>query len=324
MPVVGDGTYTSSADFTPAGPGTYWWYASYGGDLGDAPASSACDAAMPDTVVTAPGLSLSAPSVGTTGTAIPGSALAAALTGVSAQAGGTITVSVFGPQSSPPSSCEAGGAVLGTAMVQSGGTYVPAGSFTPGSAGDYWWYAHYGGDASNPPAASPCGAQMAETTVSDPPAPTVTGSAAPNVSPTPTTSPTPTPTSGKPSAVTSALLRVHARGFQVVLTVACHGTAHQSCSDRLILTVTERLSGGRVVGVIAAPARTAQRVVTIGTLRVVVAGGRTRQFSISLNRLGRELVAIYRRLTARLELIQGPERRTLVVGLHFELRNHQR
>ena len=324
QPVVGDGTYTSSADFTPAGPGTYWWYASYGGDLGNAPASSACDAAMPDTVVTAPGLSLSGPAVGTTGTAIPGSALAAALTGVSAQAGGTITVSVFGPQSSPPSSCDAGGAVLGTAMVQSGGTYAPAGSFTPGSAGDYWWYAHYGGDASNPPAASPCGAQMAETTVYDPPAPTVTGPAALNVSPTPTTSPTPTPTSGKPPAGTSALLRVHVRGFQVVLTVACHGTAHQSCSDRLILTVTERLSGGRVVGVIAGRAPTARRVVTIGTLRVVVAGGRTRKLSISLNRLGRELVAIYRPLTARLELIQGPERRTLVVGLHFELRNHQR
>jgi len=165
---------------------------------------------------------------------------------------------------------------------------------------------------------------MAETTVYDLPAPTVTGPAALNVSPTPTTSPTPTPTSGKPPAVTSALLRVHVRGFQVVLTVACHGTAHQSCSDRLILTVTERLSGGRVVGVIAGRAPTARRVVTIGTLRVVVAGGRTRKLSISLNRLGRQLVAIYRRLTARLELIQGPERRTLVVGLHFELRNHQR
>ncbi len=323
VPVVGDGTYTSSADFTPAGPGTYWWYASYGGDLSDGPASSACGAAMPDTVVAAPALSLSTPSVGTTGTAIPGSALAAALTGVSAQAGGTITVSVFGPQSSPPRSCEAGGAVVGTAMVESGDTYFPAGSFTPGSSGDYWWYAHYGGDASNPPAASPCGAQMAETTVSDPPAPTLTGPAAPNVSPTPTTSPTPPPTSGKPSAVTSALLRVHVRGFQVVLTVACRGTAHQRCSDRLILTVTERLSGGQVVGVIAGRARTAQRVVTIGTLRVVVACGRTRQFSISLNRVGRELVAIYRRLSARLELIQGADR-TLVVGLHFELRNHQR
>ena len=92
----------------------------------------------------------------------------------------------------------------------------------------------------------------------------------------------------------------------------------------MILTVTERLSGGRVVGVIAGRARAAQRVVTIATLRVVVAGGRTRQFSISVNRVGRELVAIYRRLTARLELIQGPERRTLVMGLHFELRNHQR
>ena len=323
QPVVGDGTYTSSADFAPAVPGTYWWYASYGGDLGDDPASSACDAAMTDTVVTAPRLSLSAPPVGTTGTAIPGSALAAALTDVSADAGGTITVSVFGPESSPPSSCGAGG-VVGTATVQSGGTYAPAGSFTPGSAGDYWWYARYGGDASNPAAASPCGVQMAETTVSDPPAPTTTAPAAATVSPKPTTSPTPTPTSGKPTAVTSALVRVRVRGVQIVLTVACRGPAHQSCSDRLILTTTERLSGGRVVGVMARRVtRTARRVVTIATRRVVVAGGRTRQMSISLNRHGRELLATYHRLTARLELIQGREHRTRVVRLHAELRNDQ-
>ena len=322
-PVVGDGTYTSSADFTPAVPGTYWWYASYGGDLGDDPASSACDAAMADTVVTAPRLSLSAPPVGTTGTAIPGSAVPAALTDVSAHAGGTITFSVFGPESSPPSSCGAGG-VLGTSTVQSGGTYAPAGSFTPESAGDYWWYAQYGGDATNPAAASPCGAQMAETTVSDPPAPTTTAPAAPTVSPKPTTSPTPTPSSGKPTAVTSALVRVRVRGIQIVLTVACRGAAHQSCSDRLILTATERLTGGRVVGVIPQrTTRTARRVVTIAKRRVVVAGGRTRQMSISLNRRGRELLATYHPLTARLELIQGREHRARVVRLHAERRTEQ-
>ena len=322
--VAGDGTYTSSADFTPTGPGTYWWYASYGGDLGDAPATSACDVSMADTVVTAPTLSLTAPPVGTTETAIPGSALTAAVTDVSAQAGGTITVSVFGPESSPPSSCAVGGAVVGTATVQSAGTYASSGSFTPGSAGDYWWYASYGGDASNPSAASPCGAQMAETTVSDPPAPTTTAPAAPTISPEPTTSPTQTPTSGKPTAVTSALAGVRVRGVQIVLTIACRGTAHQTCSDALILTVTERLSDGRVVGVIARRTTpTARRVVTIATRRVVVVGGRTRQMSILLNRRGRELLAAYPRLTALLELIQGREHQTRVVRFHAELRNDQ-
>ena len=322
--VVGDGTYASSADFTPTGPGTYWWYASYGGDLGDAPAASACDVSMADTVVTAPTLSVSAPPVGTTETAIPGSAVTAALTDVSAQAGGTITVSVFGPESSPPSSCAVGGAVVGTATVQSVGTYAPSGSFTPGSAGDYWWYASYGGDASNPSAASPCGAEMAETTVSDPPAPTTAAPAASTISPEPTTSLTQTPTSGEPTAVTSALAGVRVRGVQIVLTIACRGTADQTCSDTLILTVTERLSGVRVVGVIARRTTpTAQRVVTIATRRVVVAGGRTRQMSISLNPRGRELLAAHHRLTALLELIQGREHQTRVVRFHAELRNDQ-
>jgi len=321
-PVAGDGTYTSGADFTPAGPGSYWWYASYGGDLGDAPATSACDLSMADTVVTAPALSLTAPPAGTTETAIPSSALTAALTDVSAQASGTITVSVFGPQSSPPSSCAAGGTVVGTATVQSAGSYGPSGSFTPGSAGDYWWYANYGGDASNPSTASPCGAQMAETTVSDPASPTTTAVIGPTISPKPTTSPTQAPTSGKPTAVTSALAGVRVRGAQIVLAIACRGAARQTCSDALILTVTERLSNGRVVGVIVRGTKpTAQRAVTIAMRRVLVAGGRTRQVSISLNRRGRELLATYHRLTALLDLIQGREHQTRVVRFHAELRN---
>ena len=131
--------------------------------------------------------------------------------------------------------------------------------------------------------------------------------AAATVSPTPTTSPTPPPTSGKPTAVTSALLRVHVRGFQVLLTVACRGTAHQRCSDRMILTVTERLSGGRVVGVIAGratrPHNVSSRSGRSGSSSPAAGPGSSRSRSTAL---GASFVAIYRRLTARLELIQGP------------------
>jgi endo-1,4-beta-xylanase len=42
---------------------------------------------------------------------------------------------------------------------------------TPTSAGDYWWYASYGGDLSNYAARSACGAGMAETVVRLPPPP---------------------------------------------------------------------------------------------------------------------------------------------------------
>ena len=41
VPMVGNGTYTS-ASFTPPGPGTYRWVASYDGDIGHAPAATTC------------------------------------------------------------------------------------------------------------------------------------------------------------------------------------------------------------------------------------------------------------------------------------------
>ena len=46
--------------------------------------------------------------------------------------------------------------------------YHPSGGFTPSRAGDYWWYASYGGDADNSPAAATCGASMAETVITLP------------------------------------------------------------------------------------------------------------------------------------------------------------
>ena len=52
--VSGNGTYHPSAGFTPTSAGNYWSYASYGGDNGDKPASSACSPSTAETVVTPP------------------------------------------------------------------------------------------------------------------------------------------------------------------------------------------------------------------------------------------------------------------------------
>ncbi len=162
----GDGTYQPSAGFTPPSPGKYWWYASYGGDVGDEPSTSMCGAGMAETTVASkaiPTLSVSGPLGGVAGSPIPASSVSATLAGGSAPTG-TITFTVFGPQSSPPSSC-AGGTAVGTASVNGNGTYQPSAGFTPPSAGEYWWYASYGGDAGDEPAASACGALMAQTLV---------------------------------------------------------------------------------------------------------------------------------------------------------------
>ena len=49
--VAGSGSYNSSAAFTPASAGTYWWYASYGGDTNNSAANSGCGSAMASTYV---------------------------------------------------------------------------------------------------------------------------------------------------------------------------------------------------------------------------------------------------------------------------------
>jgi hypothetical protein len=172
-----DGTYQSSAGFTPPRPGDYWWYASYGGDAGDEPSASACGPSMAETSVVpkvTPTLSASGPMGGVAGSPITASLISATLAAGSAPTG-TITFTVFGPQFSPPSSCASGGTTVGSASVNGNGTYQPSAGFTPPSPGEYWWYASYGGAAGDEPASSACGPLMAQTSVAaaptNPPSP---------------------------------------------------------------------------------------------------------------------------------------------------------
>jgi hypothetical protein len=111
-----------------------------------------------------PTLTASAPATGLPNTAIDASSVSATLAN-GASPTGTVTFKVFGPQSTAPSSCSSGGTTVGTAIVSDNGTYNPSAGFTPSSVGDYWWYASYGGDTSDNPAASTCGASMAKMVV---------------------------------------------------------------------------------------------------------------------------------------------------------------
>ncbi len=181
----GDGTYRSAAGFTPPSPGDYWWYASYGGDAGDEPSDSACGPGMAQTSVVpkvTPTLSASGPLGGVAGSPIAASSISATLAAGSAPTG-TIAFTVFGPQSSPPSSCASGGTTIGSASINGNGTYQPSAAFTPAAPGEYWWYASYGGAAGDEPASSTCGPLMAQTLVAAAP---TTGSA-PGAGPSPGT-----------------------------------------------------------------------------------------------------------------------------------------
>jgi hypothetical protein len=171
--VTGNNTYHPSGGFTPVtGAGNYWWTATYGGDTSNPSVSTPCGPGMSETTVAAvqPSLSLSAPAAGTLGTQIPGTSLAAVLSGGFAPVG-PIFFWAYGPAATAPTSCD-NWQLVGTANVSGNGTYHPNGDFSPdGSftpargAGHYWWYAVYAGDSSNGWAASTCGAGMTMTTV---------------------------------------------------------------------------------------------------------------------------------------------------------------
>ena len=175
--VNGNATYNPTAGYTPTTVGNYWWYASYGGDTNNNTATSTCGATMSETVVAkaVPTLTATGPAAGTAGTAITASNINSALAGSSGtNATGTITYTVFGPQASAPTTCTTGGTTVGTGTTVSGnGTYNPSAGYTPGAAGNYWWYASYGGDTNNNAATSTCGASMSETVVAKA-APTLT------------------------------------------------------------------------------------------------------------------------------------------------------
>ena len=126
-------------------------------------------------MLASPSVSVIVPSSATAGSAVSASSVSAVLSG-GASPSGTITFKVFGPQPTAPTSCGSGGITVGSASVSGNRTFHPSAGFTPGSAGDYWWYASYDGDANNHKANSPCGTSMAETVVA-PASPSVSVSA---------------------------------------------------------------------------------------------------------------------------------------------------
>jgi hypothetical protein len=76
------------------------------------------------------------------------------LTGVSANAGGTITFNLYGPSDTPDCT---GAAIFSSTVNVSGPNDYTSEEFTPTAAGSYYWTASYSGDANNDPAETACG-----------------------------------------------------------------------------------------------------------------------------------------------------------------------
>ena len=167
--VSGNGTYNPSAGFTPTTVGNYWWYTGYSGDGNNNGAASTCGSGMSETIVVkaTPTVTATGPSNGSAGTPIGASSISAVIGSSSgANASGTITFTLFGPEASAPATCTSGGTSAGSATVSGPGTYHPGSSVTLTVAGDYWWYVSYGGDTNNNAAVSTCGSGMSETVLS--------------------------------------------------------------------------------------------------------------------------------------------------------------
>ncbi len=115
---AGNGTYHSSAGYTPTAAGDYWWYASYGGDTNNNTAPRPVARACPR-----PSSPRSSPTVTATGPRRPARSTppyaTTAITSTLAppapasNASGTITFKVFGPQRRAPTTCTTGRTTVG-------------------------------------------------------------------------------------------------------------------------------------------------------------------------------------------------------------------
>jgi hypothetical protein len=195
---VTDGTVPNSPTWTPTGTaGTYYFVASYSGDADNTATVSAC-AAEPVTV--SPEMPTIVTEVSATTTTL-GDAVhdTAVLSGASATAGGTVTYTVF-----DDSNCGNSNGLMDslTPVTVTSGSVPDSPSWTPKSAGTYYFVAFYSGDINNSAASSGCAAEPITVSVAtSTPAPAAPATTSPGGASTtvPTGPPAPTSPTGPPA-----------------------------------------------------------------------------------------------------------------------------
>jgi Glucodextranase, domain B len=120
-------------------------------------------------------------------------------------------------------------------------------------------------------------------------------SAAVTVTYTPLPPPPPVAKASKVGAVSGA------KG-QIKLTLACKGTAGTSCLVQVTATTTERIRNGKVIATVARHRIHSKRV-TVGTVTVRIAAGKTKIVTITLDRTGRKLLARFHKLPIALSAV---------------------
>jgi hypothetical protein len=161
--VSGNGDY-NSGNFTPSTAGKYYWIASYSGDVNNQPSIGACgDANETSTLDKRLTGIMTVASSGTVGDAVHD---VATLAGATANAGGSITFSLYGPSATPDCS---GNPVFTVSVPVSGPGDYNSGNFVPTPAGKYYWVASYSGDVNNLSSTGTCGDQNETSTLAKQP-----------------------------------------------------------------------------------------------------------------------------------------------------------
>ena len=96
-------------------------------------------------------------------------------------------------------------------------------------------------------------------------------------------------------------------GTLVSETLACFGRGTQSCEFAVTLQVVETFYGRKLIGVMASAKklRRVRRIVTVGVVRVRLAGGRRRLVRVRLNGTGLRLLRARKSLPVALTVKQG-------------------
>ena len=169
--LVTSGTNVSSQPFTPTAIGTYRWKATYSGDANNTPAAGACnDTGESSTVSKAsPTITTSATATAASHQPIMDSAVLSATSSGAVTPTGSVAFSAYGPNNV---ACTGSAAFISVVPYNPDGP-TSSGAFAPTLSGTYRWIASYSGDTNNSSVNGVCN-DNGESSVSGPPAPSIT------------------------------------------------------------------------------------------------------------------------------------------------------
>jgi hypothetical protein len=110
-------------------------------------------------------------------------------------------------------------------------------------------------------------------------------------------------TSHTPQNASVGSVKVVGNAAQV--TISCPSDSSASCSVKFALTITETVSGKKVIAIAAKKSKTNKRTVTVGSATATLQPGATRKVTASLSGTGAKLLKAHHRLTVRLAVTQG-------------------